>query len=226
MGNTRKGWRTAAQILVVLVVLVCYGASAGLQGLTLVRWWVPVAVCVALAAGSGVVLWRWWPRLTGIRAPWVNYLCHIVVLTGVLLALMMGLNRAFARDAGRTVEVRVERKYTETHYRQKRVGRRYVRGEPYKAYYIEVSFPTGQRKSFGVGTGQYLRVWQGAKLHVRVERGFLGMPVIDRSPVSQIDSLPRRSRRAYGHQWNRRQAGEYQKSVKEKGSSEATDGNT
>ena len=229
MGKARNGWLTATRIFVVLLVLISYGAAIGLQGLTLVRWWVPVLVCVIVAAGSGAVLWRWWPRITGIGAPWVNYVCHVVVGVGVLLVLVMLANRAFSGGEERTVAVRVERKYTETHYRQKRVGRRYVRGEPYKVYYIEVSFPTGQRKAFGVTTGQYQRVWKGAELHVKVGRGALGMPVIDRSPAAEIDSLrrPRTRRRTFGHEWRaRRRAGKAQNSVKENGSSEATEGNT
>lgn len=197
MSNRKKrnSGRIAAQIAVGIGTLICYGIATWLQGLTLVRWWIPLLICAMVGLASGVPLAGQWRKLTATSVRWINMIVHGVVVAGVLLALVLGANRVFAHaEATRRVEVRVERKYIETHYRTKRVGRRYTRGEPYPAYYMEVAFPTGQRKSFMIQPGEYRRLRPGASLHLEVEPGFLGMPVVLRAPrVSESGQVSART---------------------------------
>ncbi len=75
----------------------------------------------------------------------------------------------------------VERLYTETHHRSKRVGRnRYVKGEPYKVYYMEVSLPGGWRKPIHLDRARYSATHLGDTIAIPVGRGLFGLSVIKR----------------------------------------------
>ncbi len=77
------------------------------------------------------------------------------------------------------VKAEVVDKYSETHYRSRRVGRnRYTRGEPYKVYKVQFRLDNGSLRTFQLPLSRYnkLRIGSAATLHQGP--GALGVPVI------------------------------------------------
>ncbi len=174
--------RSIAIGAVVLLTLVFYGCAMGLHGETIVEWWIPAAVAVAMALVSGAVFWKKWIWLTRVENALLNGLCHVVFATGLFLCIFYAVNYAFAdKDTEHTEYVTVESKYTKTRHRSRRIGRnRYAQGEAYKVYYIGVGLPDGRIKEMSATLKEYNRVRRGDTLAFPVERGFFGVPVIKR----------------------------------------------
>lgn len=197
MGKISKGdvARGVSGILIGMVVLLCYGASAGLHGETLVDWRVPVSVVVFMALVSGIAFWRMWRWLTRSDNAILNYACHVIVACGVLSALFYGCNYAFSdKDSRHVVDVSVERLYSKTRYRQQRVSRRvYRQGAPYKVYFMEAGLPDGRLKELSLSQKQYRRLHVGDTLELPVERGLFGVAVMKRKGVNV--EVPRSSHR-------------------------------
>jgi len=106
----------------------------------------------------------------------------VVFFTVFLSGLLIGLNFMLT-DFSSLPEVKAEvvDKYSETHYRSRRVGRnRYTRGEPYKVYYLDLRLPDGRLKEMSATLGQYNRRHKGDTVALPVERGLFGVPVIKR----------------------------------------------
>ncbi|MBD5224528.1 MAG: hypothetical protein HDS68_00955 [Bacteroidales bacterium] len=168
--------------VIVLLVIVSVGGSIALHGNTIVAWWLPLTICGVMALASATVLWRIWMRLTGSVSFFPNFICQAVFAWSLLLFGFYVTNYGFASEASKHVEdVTVEGVYSKTHYKSRRVGRgRYVRGEPYKVYYMEVSLADGRLKELSVTRDESRRLRKGTVLPLTFERGFWGAPVIKR----------------------------------------------
>lgn len=166
----------------VLALMVFGGGAAFFYANTLVEWWLPLAVALCAALLAWVLMKGWLERRWTDAPGWERFAGHFPL--SLLLAgfVILGANYAGADDATLHEEqVSVERKYSEKHYRSRRVGRgRYARGEAYYEYKVEVRFADGRGKSFELPLSEYNRVRRGGTMTLRLERGMLGWPVIKR----------------------------------------------
>lgn len=169
--------------LLIFTAFAFYGIAMAIAGITLVSMWIPWTICGSLALISGITLWRLWIKLTDSSRFIVNYICHVVWACGFFLFVFFFSNEMFAdRDTIHVEKVEVVRKYTEQRYRSKRVGtRRYVRGEPYKVYFIEVKFPDGRLKARELPLKEFNLRRKGEILDYNVEMGLFHMPIIKRN---------------------------------------------
>lgn len=176
----------------MLLVLALYGAGIGLYGLTLVEWWVVPAVSAVVAAVSAVWMWRRWLALAGGEKV-LAWGAHIVFTTGLLMALLYGINYFGAADAAdHEVRVEVERKYSRTHRDTTRHGRRsYSSSGPRRSYHMDVRFPDGRVKEMSLTLSRYNRVRRGDRLTLHVVPGALGWGVMKGEPVFDVRPRPR-----------------------------------
>ena len=184
-----SGWRTFSIITVSLVVIIFYGVAVTLLGMTLVKpVWI-IGVSIGLAAVSAIVFWQKWELMTHTTNIVVNILCHIVVATGLFMAVILGVNY-FGRHSSDTDVVRAEivKVYSETRYRSKRVVRnRYTRGEPYQVYYMDVRLPGGRVCQRSISLNLYNRYARTSHLcseradsvDLLLTKGALGMTIIE-----------------------------------------------
>lgn len=175
-----------AVIVICVLTVLCYGGVFGLARLTLVNPWYPALGGVAVAAAAYIPAGRAWAGITGCSNRFVAFLSHLVAATGLVLALFYTLNYCIPRTGSSHIEeAEVVRRYSETRYTQKRVARnRYVRGEPYNAYFVEVRLPGGWERSFQIPLQRYNSTQPGKKLRMEMKLGLFGIPVVS-SPFCQ-----------------------------------------
>lgn len=166
-------------ILLILVTIVAYGIFIALANRTMVSL-SKVLTCTIIAAGVIAITWRGgFGRLFGISNEIVNRLIVLIFFTGVLSAGFYGLNFWMSNESTSHKErAVVVKKYRETRHRSRRVGRRYVQGDPYSVYFIDLQYPGGDIKPREVRVEKFNRTKTGDTLTVSVEMGALGFPVI------------------------------------------------
>lgn len=167
-------------VIIILLAIAGYGAAVGIYSLTVISPLVPVMVGLAGGAFTGTLFWKYWIPITSSSRFYINFIVNIFVSAGILSALFLGINMWGAnRNDLREEKVVVERRFSETHHRSKRVGRRYVtQGEPYKMYYIEIGMPEGKKKKLAVGYSDFRRIRTGDSIMISVNKGLLGFPVV------------------------------------------------
>lgn len=167
-------------IISLLAAFLCYGAIMGLSSATLISPWFPVGTALLFSAITGIAFAHKWEKFTNTASFIPNYICHLIAVTGVLGASFYIINYAFTDSSTtHTVKAVVERRYTETHYKSKRIRRNvYGRGEPYKVYYMELRFENGMKKSRLIDIKRFNRLRKGDTVNVDIARGALYVPVI------------------------------------------------
>ncbi len=173
---------TALTITVILAVIVLYGLTMALWGMTVGNLTVIVVGSIFLAALSGLPLYNKWRAVTGTDRLPVNIVCHIVAATGFFMSLLLGINFWGRNQAeSKTERVAVVRVYSEEHYRSRRVGRRYMtNGEPYKVYYIDVALPDGREKQMSISPSKVRSYHKGDSVTVKLTPGALGLTILGR----------------------------------------------
>lgn len=173
----------------VLVVVLAYAGAFSLSAETLVSAVPVILVAVVLAA---VTFWparMLWPRVSGIGSMWCNALLHTISVTGLLLCLFYVGNYVGAdRNTFHTEQALVERKYTKTRHRTRRVNRRTTaRGEPYKVYFAQLRLADDRVTDLEMSREQYGRLRSGNMVEMTVARGLFGVPVIRRDvPLTDV----------------------------------------
>ena len=172
-------WFTAG--FFILIFILAAGLLSGGCGAyvyeTIIYGFAVMALLGVVCAMPCMGLWRW---LTDGAARWFCGVLHVVFFTVFLSGLLIGLNFMLT-DFSSLPEVKAEvvDKYSETHYRSRRVGRnRYTRGEPYKVYKVQFRLDNGSLRTFQLPLSRYnkLRIGSAATLHQGP--GALGVPVI------------------------------------------------
>ncbi len=168
-------------IITLLIGVISYGLTVALSSRTLISPWIPVSAAVFISAITGIKIARKWKAITGVTTFIVNYICHVLLMTGMLLAAFYVINFAFADKATtHTVKAVIERRYSETRYKSRRIRRNvYGRGEPYKVYFIELRFENGMKKSRELNLNKFNRTHKGDTLNVDIAKGALSIPVIE-----------------------------------------------
>ncbi len=165
---------------VILAGMILAGVGLYYIERTVVDVWMVVALSAVIAI---VPVLRFLKR--GDDA-WVWYLFKVagIWFSGSMLVMcvIMALNYHLADDGSfHSEQVTVESRHSETRYRQRRVGRRYVgRGTPYNVYRVTVRFKSGAVKEFSVPLGRYNRARPGSRFTIDVADGAFGMPVLHR----------------------------------------------
>jgi len=167
--------------ILIFLAITFYAIAAALHRDTLVEWWIPSAVALALALATGAILWRKWEKITDSHNFLFNYICHAVFFCGLFVSAIYGINRAFPREsAGHEIEAVVERKYTKTRHHRQRVSKFvYKQGPPYKVYYLNLQLPDGRTKELQVTLSCYNRTRSGSSIPLLMQQGFFGMTIID-----------------------------------------------
>ena len=170
---------TILLIFLILVTIAAYGIFIVLADLTMVSLG-NVLGCTIAVSGLIAIAWRGgFGRLLGISNAIVNKLIVLVVFTGLLTAGFYGVNFWMAKEeTSHKVRAVVVKKYRETRHRSRRVGRRYVQGEPYNVYYLDLQYPGGEVKPRQVKIGKFNHTGTGDTITVGIEMGALGFPVI------------------------------------------------
>lgn len=168
--------------LLIVALLIFIGGSMAIYSNTIVNPWIPIAGAAIIALVSVPPCARWWKFVTQCRQPWVNGLCHVIFTGSLLLFVFYFSNFYFAKhDTIHTERAVIERLYSETHYKTKRISRRtYGRGEPYQQYYMEVRFEDGRSKNLSLKLDDYRRLMRMDTVQLKMERGLWGIPVIRR----------------------------------------------
>ena len=97
------------------------------------------------------------------------------------MALFYALNFCFVSKSSLHTERAVVSVSTPRPTTAASVGRnRYVKGEPYKVYYMEVSLPGGWRKPIHLDRARYSATHLGDTIAIPVGRGLFGLSVIKR----------------------------------------------
>lgn len=130
--DAKHNHRTVRLGFFAFLTVFVYAGAVALVPRTLITPWVPFCAAGMVAAATGAGMWRLWRRITAREKPFWNYLCHTVMMTGMLAAVFYISNYALADDSTYHKEETVlVRKYRETRHHSKRLSRaRYVRGDP------------------------------------------------------------------------------------------------
>lgn len=168
---------------VMVVGAIGYGAMMGFARETLIDIWIPIFISAAMALISGILLWKLWRNVTRSSKFWINYLLHVVWLTGILSGLFFSLNFLCADDTSLHEEtVVVEKKYYKVRHKTKRISRRvYGQGDAYNVYYISIRFDDGKTKDITLPFDRYRRLKAGTQKEFPVADGLFGIKILKRN---------------------------------------------
>lgn len=188
-GKSRRG--TIVLIAVIFLIIVFGGGTTAFLQLSLVH---PVRILLPVA-GIGFVI-AFLLRKAEVRVSGNDSLTLNVLFAGLLLSSLLsfgflGINYWLAGKDLHKETITVERLYSKTFHRSRRVGRRYTtNGEPYKVYYMEAAFSDGRTKEIRLGQRGYGKRKKGDRLELEIEKGFFGIPVI-KSDLSRVATQKR-----------------------------------
>ncbi|MDE5869794.1 MAG: hypothetical protein K2H18_06140 [Muribaculaceae bacterium] len=172
--------RTIILVILVFILIASIGAFIGFASITMIKWWIPLLLSSVVAVATGTVLWRLWQKVTEIDSFALNYITHIIFYSLFLTGFLYTLNYfGSLNSVPHKEEAMVIEKYKERHYQSRRVGRnRYVRGNAYFEYYIEVRFNNGKDKKIQLPFSTYKLIKSGKEINLSLSKGWLGANVL------------------------------------------------
>ena len=177
--------RSTAWTLLAVLTLGLYGMAMAIHRDTIINGSIVTVVALSMAVLTGIAV----ANLLASRAPadsglWMKIAGVMIFAGGLYLFSFYALNYHCADEESiQSEEVVVIRKYYEVHHHSERSGRRsYSTGRPYNVYYMEVSFPDGQTKKMRISMKRYNKLHKGDVLHMELEKGLFGFPVIRDNP--------------------------------------------
>lgn len=175
----KEKMRKAGRVLVAAVVLVSCVFGYVYYERTLVVWWYPVAVSVAVALLTFPLLSRHWRWMTDSVGP-LRWLCHLYIVGGLCYFLLLTVNYAGA-DASSTYEEEIEVLEKKRTVRKpvRNTSRRFrTTGRTVCRYYLHVRFSDGTCKKVPVTLAVYNRSGKGSRRTFFLQKGLLGFRVI------------------------------------------------
>lgn len=176
-GKSKRG--VVSLIVALFLILILAGGSFALMALSIVS---PLSILVpSLITGF---LLAYFLRNIATRISNTDNLIINLLISGILLSsctsfTLLSANFFITDNKVHKENATIEKTYSKTFHRSRRVGRRYVtNGEPYKVYYIEVSFTDGTTKEIQLGEKGYGKLKKGDVLEFEIDKGCLGIPVI------------------------------------------------
>lgn len=172
--------RTLTLILLITVAILAAAAAIVLADRTLAPWWLFWGWAIAAAIILSIPLRTLAGRVTEWKNSTGNQIIAAIYITIVAAGGLYTMNYAFADHTTRHDEnVVVERKFTRTRHRSRRVGRRYVRGDAYQVYFMQIRFTDGRTTELEISRNRYNRLRTGGTTTVNLATGLLGAPVIN-----------------------------------------------
>ncbi|MDE7426941.1 MAG: hypothetical protein K2M79_04000 [Muribaculaceae bacterium] len=181
------------------------GVALAVTGLTLVAgsvvmlqdvispWWQPISVGVSggllVTVGTGMLLQRFsaYCRNLPVR---VRVLSALVLWLFAASAIMAGLlfwNSYTAVQDGNETHAIVEKRYTKTRYRSRRISRKvYVRGNPYKVYFTDIVFPDGEKATVETNFKSYKALRKSDTVQITRGTGVMGWEVLVPSTLKPL----------------------------------------
>lgn len=175
-------------IILGFIAIALLGLTISLQQNTLIEWWKPLAVAVIPATILGLSFAEISSRISG----WSNRTLNIIVGATFWLIAALGCFYAlnfFGSDTDSTIDchARVINKYTEEHYRPRRISRyTTVRGQKYRVYYINLRLPDGKNKKLEITATQYIKIRKGKSITLKIQNGLLGIPIIKKTVLPEL----------------------------------------
>lgn len=177
-----KTRQTLLLITGIILAMALYGGIMVLYSMTLIKWWYPVLISLALALFTWIPLDGIWRRITRLEKKWARALCHFAIMAGVWGFAFLGINY-FGADtsSNHTVYATVIQTYRKESNRTRRVGRRlYVSRRNGWNYYAQVSIPGSGNKELSLTASQYAHMRKGKKMKLSIEKGALGFDILRR----------------------------------------------
>lgn len=187
------------------VWLFVVGVALAVTGLTMVAgsvimlrevvspWWQPLSVGIS---GGLLVTVAVAMLLRRFSAYWRNLDTRSRVLSTIVLwlfvssSLLTGLlvwNSYTAVKKGNETYAIVQKRYTETRYRSRRVSRKvYVRGNPYKVYFTDIIFPDGAKASVETNFKSYKAIRTDDTVIITRGAGVMGWEVLVPSTLKPL----------------------------------------
>ncbi len=146
---------------------------------TLVDWWLPATGAVVAVLFMLRPLAELWPAVTGSADRTVNLVCHVFAVGAMGWFAFLGGN-GLGADIGNDYDetVTVTEKITATRNRYHRSGRRMVRYDTYKVYYLHLEFGDGRTKRVPVSLPRYNKAREGGLMTLPMSSGRFGFPVV------------------------------------------------
>lgn len=185
--------------------LFVVGVALAVTGLTMVAgsvimlqdvvspWWQPLSVGIS---GGLLVTVAVAMLLRRFSAYWRNLDTRSRVLSTIVLwlfvssSLLTGLlvwNSYTAVKKGNETYAIVQKRYTETRYRSRRVSRKvYVRGNPYKVYFTDIIFPDGAKASVETNFKSYKAIRTDDTVIITRGAGVMGWEVLVPSTLKPL----------------------------------------
>ena len=175
-----RSLKIAVIIVVVLLSILAASMALVLHDRTLVDRWIPICVCLAAAIPAGFITRNAFRALTGFVSSTANFLIALAASFIILYGCFYTVNYYCTDHHSQTdVSVAVIAKYSEEHYRVKRVSRgRTTRGEKYMVYYMTVLLPDGRVKKMEIPAKRYRSLRADSTITLSLENGYFGFPVI------------------------------------------------
>ena len=167
------------RILIVVTVLFSCTIGYMISEKTLVAWWIPIGVALAIGLLT-LPYYRKWLWLTTMENKIVNISCHLVCVGTVGYVLFLAGNYLSADDNSvYDVTVTVLDKFMEQHEKRRKVGKhRYVSDGMRYEYYLKVAFDNGTVETLHVSRAVYQKARKDKTKVLSLAQGGLGLPVI------------------------------------------------
>ena len=177
---SRKSIDIAVIIVMALITILSAAMALALYDRTLAEWWHIAFICILPAIPSGYAMRKVFSKAMGWSSQSLCALASSAIVFLIFSGIYYSANYYGADgDSRRDLPVEVTAKFSEEHYRSKRVARnRYTRGEKYMVYKIEILLPDGRQKKLDVPFNTYKNARVGQDINLSVEDGLLGSPVI------------------------------------------------
>lgn len=141
--------------------------------------WIVVVISMILSLITSWPLMKFCKWLTGISNPMVRYIINFVALSSLFVVIILTVNKVTSQQIEMQKGV-VERLYTKTRHRTRRVGRRtYAQGPAYKVYFMDVEFGDDRTRSLEIKKKNYDDLSKGDTIGIRIKKGKLGITTFD-----------------------------------------------
>ena len=164
--------------LVTLTIFMVAGCFIMLKEVISTRWTI-IVISLILSAGLSLPMYKLWNWLTDIRNPIVCTLFNIIFMLPLFILVILIINQTNSTPVA-TEKAIVEKLYTQTRHRTRRVGRRsYAQGTPYKVYFMDIHLESGKDRSIEIQKTIYSNLSKGDTIDLTVKHGALGITTFD-----------------------------------------------
>ena len=159
----------------ILVVISSCGMGCVIYNKTLIEWWIPIAVALALALVTTPFYRRWSWLMSSDKI--ANLLCHWICIGSIGYIAFLGGNYWFSHSDYQEKAL-IEGKYQKKIKKVRLQGRRYITEGFRMEYYLLLVFNNGETKMLEVPLALYKRSKKGNTRTIGLREGYFGFPVV------------------------------------------------